>query len=678
MQGAFYPNLKTGHFVARVQDIASGDVQLKPTKDFGGSMTIIIEALAVNGSFRYATSGPRNVVLYFDPVADAVNINLPDTVSNENEEVTLKFAIATSDADGSETLGNFVYVKLCDRFSFVQSFEQVYGGDNDSVWNGTSSVGYSRVPRISTGALKVKPDLYWHGPCDIDVIAVSIESLDDEDDDYKQASSTSFTITVLAVPTPANLTAPARVAVNESEYVAFPGLSADFIDKIPENGYETLSLFVSSVPRDSLFSAGTNVGDGVWSFRDVSVLEGLTFRPPLYFSGNISLTFGAIIRESSAPILEAMVNATTVVSVKAVASPFLMVAQDIQAAKGSVSNLVLNVRMEDNATLPGETAIELIELTFTSVPTNVTLWAATGGSINATGSGRWVFKGTQTQSNALRLNVSSQVPTGQYDIGVSGITIDGSSILASPSSDSFRLSVTQGTTARRLQAALDDVLLTNLPSDQCIDNIRVEGADTSKVTGNMFTLLAKLDHTVEFRFTPNFESLDNFVALIFPEAPIGIPSYPVLTSGDNPLTLSANCYANEAFFYVFVNSESNGNSTAMVPNTFAELSSSERKNGYTEVFEVTLPCSCISPDTAMERRLHKSTSPRLHKALAVSMTRNRSKRRVQQLGGGGEGKIEMELMMDVQAEESAGARNWAGNAISSTITVAIILMTYLL
>jgi hypothetical protein len=113
MQGAFYPNLKTGHFVARAEDVASGKVLLRPTKDFSGVMSITIEALAVNGSFRYATSGPRTFDLFFDPVADGVNMGLPDIVSNENREITLSFTFKTRDTDGSENLGEFVYVKLC-------------------------------------------------------------------------------------------------------------------------------------------------------------------------------------------------------------------------------------------------------------------------------------------------------------------------------------------------------------------------------------------------------------------------------------------------------------------------------------------------------------------------------------------------------------------------------------
>ena len=680
MQGAFYPNLKTGHFVARSEDIASGKVLLRPTKDFSGVMSITIEALAVNGSFRYATSGLRTFDLFFDPVADGVNMGLPDTVSNENGEITLSFTFKTRDNDGSEKLGEFVYVKLCERVSFVQSFVKVTRGDSDANFNGTSAIGYSRVPLNRTAALKVQPDLYWHGPCDVEVMALSIESYDDEDADYKTVSSQSFTVTVLAVPTPANLTAPVAVEVNEGAYIDFPGLSADYVDKIPENGYETLSLFVSNVPEDSLFSQGTNVGDGVWSFSGPEVLGKLTFRPPLYFSGNISLSFAAITRESSSPGLEAKVTAKTLVSVKPVASPFLMVAQDLQAVRGTRSNLTLNLRMEDNVKLPGETAFELIKLTFSSVPATVLLVASSGGSINSTSTGVWVFQGTESQANALRLNVTSQVPTGQYDIGISGITIDGSSVLATPSSDTFRLTVTAGATLRHLQPVPDDVFVQDLPSEQCLDVVKVEGDDLSKITGSMFTFLEMRDNTVEFRFSPVFESSDNYFGVMFAGAPIGVPSYPVLTSGDSPLTMNSNCYANQASFFVFVNSDGAEDSQALVPNTFDELSSADRTKGVTQLYRVTLPCSPCTSDIALERtsrRLQKSMSPRLHRALAASRSvRHQSRRQLQQLGNA-QGEIQMEITMDVPPEQSGSARI-AIHTLVTSLALAVFILNHFL
>jgi hypothetical protein len=313
------------------------------------------------------------------------------------------------------------------------------------------------------------------------------------------------------------------------------------------------------------------------------------------------------------------------------------------------------------------------------------LLATSGGSINVTGNLTWVFQGTEAQANALRLNVSSQVATGLYDIGVSGITRDGSSVLAIPKSDVFRLTVTNTTvgTVRHLQDAFDSVFVTDLPSELCMDPIEIAGDDKSRITVDMFTLLDKRGSTLDFRFSPDFEPSDNFIGIMFSGAPIGVPSYPVILPGDAPLTLTSNCYANEAFFYVFVNSDRDVQSQALVPNTFDALSAADRTTGFTELFKVTLPCSpCQSADITLEqmsRGLQKSRTPRLHKALAASLSmRSRRRRNLQQLANG-QGEIRMEITMDVPPKESAAMTRTRPNFVLATaFTLAAVLVSYLL
>lgn len=680
--GTFYTELTTGHFVARASDVETASVLFGPTPDFGGSVSINIEGLAVNGSFRYAKSDVKAVPMYFDPVADPVKIELDDVVSDENEEITLNLRLETTDEDGSEDLGQVVYMKLCDRVSFVDNYEVVASGDEDALFNETSTVGYSRVDLASVSALPIVPDMYWHGPCDIEVVALSIESEDDGDEDSVRATSDSFKAIIKAIPTPAVLTAPASVEVQESQYVALTGLSADYVDKIPENGYETLSLLVSNVPEDSLFSQGVNAGNGVWTFASAALLENLEFRPPLYFSGSFNLVFKAITTESSAPGLEAEVTAQTSVTVTPVASPFLMVAEAMTVEPGASSGLVLNVRMEDNILLPGETQVELIELTFSSVPADVVLSASAGGSINGLGGGAWVFEGTEAESNALQLNVGPDVPLGDYDIAISGITKDGDSALPNPSLATLRVTVEPSTT-RRLQAISEDIYMVDLPAAQCqnVIGITQDGVQTPKISPSMFTLIEQKGTSVEFRFSPIFSSSDNYYALMLPEAPIGVPIYPVVTSDNtDALTLTANCYAQAATFYIFVNVD--GDDTAVfVPNTFDQLSVTDRTSGSSQIYEVTLPCTPCTPELVLERRQRqlvssKATAPRLHKALAASRNhpRQRQRRQLQQLSNA-QGEISMEITMDVPADNSGAI---VSNGVSSWILTAAALVMSLM
>lgn len=313
--------------------------------------------------------------------------------------------------------------------------------------------------------------------------------------------------------------------------------------------------------------------------------------------------------------------------------------------------------------------------------------ASAGGLINATGNLNWVFQGTEAQSNALRLNVSSLVPTGFYDIGVSGITRDGSSVLGTPQTDVFRLTVAKAGTVRHLSQVatqFDNVFVEDLPQEPCVDSIEVEGDNPSRITSEMFTLLNQQNSTLEFRFSPLFETADKFFGIMFPEAPIGVPSYPIISKGDNPLTRSANCYANEAVVYIFVHSDEKDKSTAVVPTTFDALEVGDLSSGFTELLKVTLPCApCGAGDVALQqvsrRSLQKTTGSShapMHKNLAASMSQRRSQgRRNQKEFSYGEAEFQLEINVAVPTEQSAGMRRAPNSVLLlSTIPLALFFL----
>jgi len=223
LSGAFYPNLKTGHFVARAEDVMDGRVIFVAPKNFSGNVELTFEAIAANGYFQYASSGPMTATLYFDPGSDAVAIGLPTKQGFENDPLPLALTLDTTDKDGSEKLGDFFYAKLCNRASFTTSYDEVTSGDDDAVIVGTttSTIGYKRIPIADEGSLIVQADQYWHGNCNFEVIAYAEEKEDDEDGDNRKVTDSVFTLKILAVPTPATLSAPESVVVDEGNYVAF-------------------------------------------------------------------------------------------------------------------------------------------------------------------------------------------------------------------------------------------------------------------------------------------------------------------------------------------------------------------------------------------------------------------------------------------------------------------------
>jgi len=64
------------------------------------------------------------------------------------------------------------------------------------------------------------------------------------------------------------------------------------------DGSETLAITIAGVPQDATLSAGTDLGDGVWSLTPEQLI-GLSINPPLYFYEPINLQITATATETS-------------------------------------------------------------------------------------------------------------------------------------------------------------------------------------------------------------------------------------------------------------------------------------------------------------------------------------------------------------------------------------------
>ena len=107
------------------------------------------------------------------------------------------------------------------------------------------------------------------------------------------------------------------------------------------------------------------------------------------------------------------------------------------------------MRIEDtrDTLAAGELGREIIKLTFTSMPTGVSIVASLGGSILDDADVEWIFSGTEDQANALQLVSGPLTGASVRTVRISGITRDGDSELAPPIIDFFRLTVANPTTA---------------------------------------------------------------------------------------------------------------------------------------------------------------------------------------------------------------------------------------
>jgi hypothetical protein len=624
-----------------------------------------------------ATTAGVTVTLDFDPVADGVSIDIPGLVGNENDQVDLAVSITTKDIDSSEVLGPNAYVQVCDEATLNGNYDLVVTGDVDASVDDISVVEYYRVPINKVSGLSMQPDQYWHGNCDVTVVAYSIEREDDKDDDHLKANTVTFTAKIAAVATPPDVTAPEVVSGDEDTSIPLPGLSATLVDTIVENGWESLSVVFTDVAEDSSFSHGLNAGDGRWSIPvdNLSVLE---YTPPPHFSGTTSLTFTAIARELDGKD-EASSSASIQVEVAPVADDFFMVAKNIGlgSGDGNSSMLDLNVRLFD--------ADEIITLTFGSVPNNVAMMTTNGGSIVKNEDDTWTFSGTNSSANALEVVSGSDVSGGIYTVTVSGYTTDGSVSLMPANTDEFRLTVQSSS---RLLQSLGEIDLIGYSENPA--GVRNCGSETFSLWDSssgsfqlpMSSISLDSQHHSSVTYSVTHTPFDadvniNWVAVLYPDNPQGYTQCPVeVFSEGGQFALTGNCYDYRSEAYIFYNIQ--GNDAAL--DTIGALSipidcevPEEFENGTTIAFKVSIPCSaCLdeslslpSPNNNLNRRLSNASSFKSRYSNEVLHSIQRPSRALQATG---DELLSSDVMMEVLLSGEGVASS--SSPFNSVITVA--------
>lgn len=469
-------NPVTSRWVATMADVNSGLVKITPPADFSGDMDVLVQAVAT-GSNLLRTSTPV-ITLHMPvvPVADGVNITYAPDAGSEDTPVALHIGLGNSptganadkgevDVDGSETISSYAYIKASDGATIIGAGATVVAGDSDATLDGQSMVGYVRVLTTQLGNVQLMPAANWHGTVSVTVAAMSNDQLTYTDPVSGQSvtassdklSSQTFTVGVVAVADAPLLTVPDAAHSpmgTEDHSIALTGLSAALADTVATNGGEILSIKISGVPLGTTFSDGSNNGDGSWTIP-VAKLATLSLVPPLNYSGTMHLTLeGYAIESSNGDIAHATAGFDVVVA--PVADSLELVAKDVSLGASGLASLDINLRMSDNNGLTdgggnlvnsGETKPEIVQLTFTQVPTGAILVPSSGGELAMTGSGTWVFTGTEAQANALQIAAGVGAAAGISTVAVSAVSIDGADVLATPVTDTFRLTVASPTNA---------------------------------------------------------------------------------------------------------------------------------------------------------------------------------------------------------------------------------------
>ncbi len=430
----FNPN--TGRWVASHTAFNDGTVQITPADDSDAPIPIEVEAVAVGTNFLKASTGVQTVNLPVEAVADAPTVGAAPDPGVEDAAIDLDLSVNLSDTDGSESIGSHVYVRLNNGATLLGGYPVV----TETV-DGVALNNYYKVPSADLATLQIQGAADWHGTVTVEVAATSIEAANGDE----AIAQRTFTVDIEAdADAPLVTAAPGGFSGDEDTSIALNaggGLTAALADTEAANGAEVLSVKIENVPDGTLFSAGSNNGDGTWTIP-VAALATLSVTPPTNFAGDMQLRLtGLTYEQSNGDEAQASVDFTVTVAPKADDAELLP--QDTTVDATGRAPLTLDVRMtDDRGSLAGELPPEEIRITFQNVPTGVALEALSGGTVTDNGGGEFVFQGSEDQANDLAFAASDQASAGTTTITIaSAETVDGGDTLDLGFTDSFRLTV---------------------------------------------------------------------------------------------------------------------------------------------------------------------------------------------------------------------------------------------
>lgn len=332
-----------GSWSLAAADLSS--LTLTPPAHWSGTFALTVSAISAENGTTAVTQASLAVAV--TGVATPPSLTVSPASGNEDTAIALPLSAALVDSDGSETLSVVI--------SGLPNGATLSAGtlNPDGSWSLTPA---------QLGGLMITPPLHWSGSANLTVTAISDEN------GTTATTSASLPLTVDGVATAPSLSVS---TASGAEDTAIPlSINAALVDT---DGSETLSLVVTGMPAGATLSAGTQNADGSWTLTPAQ-LAGLSFTPPLHWSGNASLTVAAISAENGT---QAQTTATLPITVSGVATTPLLSASAANGAEDSP------IPLHINATLTDTDGSETLALKITGVPAGATLSA---GTRNADGS----------------------------------------------------------------------------------------------------------------------------------------------------------------------------------------------------------------------------------------------------------------------------------------------------
>ncbi|MCC7047621.1 MAG: calcium-binding protein, partial [Alphaproteobacteria bacterium] len=357
----------------------------------GGNLTVF-DRIGAEGTdtlkgFAYLQFADKRVAVAdlappADTTASKPTLTVGAVSGQEDKAIALNIAAALTDLDGSETLAVTV--------AGVPAGATLSAGAN--LGNGT----WSLTPAQLAG-LTITPPANSDADFSLTVTATSTEA----NGGAKSTTTAALPVTVNAVAdAPILSVAPASGLPNKA--IAL-NIAASLTDT---DGSETLTVTVAGVPTGAALSAGTNLGNGVWSLTQAQ-LPGLTITPAANAAGGFTLNITATSTEASAASSGAklLAAATAADGSSSSVSANLPVAIAAGDATASAPTLTVGTAsgQEDKAialniaaALTDTDGSESLAITVSGVPSGAVLSAGTN-----LGNGSWALTPAQLAGLAI-------------------------------------------------------------------------------------------------------------------------------------------------------------------------------------------------------------------------------------------------------------------------------------
>ncbi len=471
-------------------EAALANVKIHPEDNYSGNITFTLEAVANEpgapmGS-RFASTS-EEVTVTVQPVAEnSLSASAAGDLANPINENTgantaitqVKLNLSNEDTSNPETFSNIALSLDADKGEFVKA---------DGTGLGTSLTGLSYNPATGvitdgsgTEIIYYQPKQYASGEVTIHITADMTDG-----SNTTQGAVADITINIAPVPSSGDFTltdgsgntvsTTDKLGVNEDGTVKLD-IHSDFHD---DDHSEFQTILIKDVPPGMLFynsdgdlvgeiNAVGNDGKSIWklpagSAQDGGVMNGNLFiKPPLHYTEDITLKVVGVAMEQDnmgtqishekffTLDITPIANGATIFPQNASGEANTPFAVDLQAELVAL-NEVKTVGLVDDSGEPLFAINEIYNLTFTNVPTDITLYYKDGG--NELHPKIYIDKGdsgtvslTQAEIDGLHMQLRNS-ETGGFAFDIKVTTTDGNSTVSDADAATGTLNVNVGPAA---------------------------------------------------------------------------------------------------------------------------------------------------------------------------------------------------------------------------------------